>query len=107
MPTLKNLKTIAEKAGRKEMAEKYHDRLAEIDENIKQALTTYSDSFAELEKIDSKAIDAGIQKYSEFLKEHNAAEQLKILGTVKKHLSVYLKEKTADKDKWRGDLAGI
>lgn len=107
VPTLETLKTIAEKAGRKEMVEKYDDRLTEIDQNINQALATYSDTFRELEKMDPEAIDAGIQKYTEFLKEHDAVEQLKVLETVKEHLSVFLKEKTADKEKWRSDLAGI
>ncbi|MEA3547235.1 MAG: hypothetical protein U9R66_06190 [Thermodesulfobacteriota bacterium] len=107
LPTIERLKMIAEKAGRKEMVETYSDRLAEIDQNIEHTLKTYLDTFRELEKIDRKAIDTGVQKYNEFLKEHDAAEQLKVQETVKEHLFVYLKEKRADKEKWRRDLAGI
>lgn len=107
LPTIERLKTIAENAGRKEMVEKYHHLLSELGENIDQALETYSDAFRQFEKIDRRAIDAGVRKYRQFLSERSATEQLNVLKTVKDHMFAYLEGKKADKEKWRRDFAGI
>ena len=107
LPIMKRLKTIAEKAGRKQMVENYDNRVAELDENINQALATYADAFRELENVDREAVDAGFQKYSQFLSERNATEQLTVLKTVKDHVFAYLGEKKTDNEKWRRDFAGI
>jgi hypothetical protein len=107
LPIIERLKTIAEKAERKQMVEKYDHRIAELGENIDQALATYADAFRQLEKIDRAAIDAGFQKYSQFLSERKATEQLTVLKTVKDHMFAYLGEKKKDNEKWRRDFAGI
>jgi hypothetical protein len=107
LPIMNQMKTIAEKAGRKHMVENFNNRVAELGENIDQALATYADAFQELENMDRTAIDTGFQKYSQFLVERNATEQLTVLKTVKDHLFAYLGESKTDKEKWRRDFAGI
>ncbi len=104
LPTLKQLIGNAEKAGRAKMIKKLKQRESQLSTNIEQALSTYSDSFRQLGTIGPVAIEKGFERYTKFLLERNAAEQLRVLKTVRQHFALFNKEKRADKEKWRKDL---
>ena len=87
------------------MAGKYHERLAEFTQNIEQAISTYSDALRQLEKINPDAIETGFNKYTKFLKEHSAEDQITVLRTVKDHFAAYVREKRVNKDRWLDDFA--
>lgn len=107
LPTLKRLLGTAKKAGREAMMKKLAQREAELNNNIEQALSTYSDSFRRLATIAPEAIDKGFERYTNFLLKRNAAEQIRLLKTVKEHFASFNKEKRANKEKWREDLAKV
>lgn len=107
LPTLDKLMKIASDAGREQILLKYRERRAEIKANITNAMDTYSESFRQMEKIEPSAIDAGMGRYRQFLLDHQAKEQLKILKSVHIHLGEFLKEKRVDQKKWRADFAAL
>jgi formylglycine-generating enzyme required for sulfatase activity len=107
LPTLNKALKIAERSERTKMAEKLKLRKAELEQNIEKALTSYSDSFRQLATIAPDAIEKGFEKYINFLLEHNAPDQLRVLKTVQKHFDAYRKDKRADKDNWKQDFMNI
>ena len=107
LPTLDKLIKIASEAGREQILLKYRERRAEIKANITNAMDTYSESFRQMEKIEPSAIDAGMRRYRQFLLDHQAKEQLRILKSVQVHLGEFLKEKRVDQKKWRADFAAL
>ncbi len=107
LPTFTNLLRMAKKTKRTTMADKYKERIAEVNENISQALSTYSESFRQLAKVDESAIETGFDKYVEFLVEHEAAEQTRVLKVVRDHFDVFQKEQRARTEEWRSDFSRI
>ncbi len=107
LPTLKKALTIAERSERTKMAEKLKIRKSELELNIEQALTSYSDSFRQLATIVPETIEKGFKKYINFLVEHNAPDQLRVLKTVQEHFDTYNNGKRADKDTWKQDFINI
>lgn len=107
LPTLDKLTQIAAEAKRDQILAKYRERRAEIEANIDGALATYSESFRQMEKIDPQAIQAGMERYLKFLLEHQAAEQMRVLKTVREHLTTYLQQKRSDQAKWRADFTAL
>ncbi|MFO8091405.1 MAG: hypothetical protein R6U13_16315 [Desulfatiglandaceae bacterium] len=107
LPAIENLKAIAAKTGREQVAEKYARLFGEIDENIQKALETYSDSFRELGGINRTAVDAGLRKYHDFLRDHDASEQLRILDVVERQLYCYLENRKPDREGWRREFGEI
>lgn len=107
LPTLNKTLLIAEKSERTRMAEKLKLRKAELEQNIENALASYSDSFRRLATIAPEAIKKGFEKYINFLVEHNAPDQLRVLKTVQEHFATFNKDKRADKDNWEQDFINI
>jgi hypothetical protein len=105
LPTLAELLQVAKKAGRDEMAQRYQERMTEVNESLNQALSNYSDSFRQLIMLNETAIEGSWQKYAQFLREHRAEDQVRILGIVKSHFNAFKKEQRADSDKWRKELS--
>ncbi len=104
LPTLEKLLAVAESTQRTAMAEKYKERQKELLSNIEQALSTYSDSFNQLLKINATAVSKGFQRYIQFLAGHDAAEQMRIFDMVRNHFAVFKKSKRADPVGWRDDF---
>lgn len=104
LPTVEKLLETAEKSGRSAMIEKLSERRRELSENIDQAVTTYSDSLKQLLTLDRSAVDAGFDRYTEFLVTHGAARQLSTLKTVKAHFDGFVREQRAAPEQWRDDL---
>ncbi len=107
LPTLDKLMAIAQKVGRKEMIEKLAQRRGEIEQNIDQALGTYSDSFRQLEKVSRASVTTGLARYRNFLLERTAESQANVLKVIQGHMETFLDSKRADHQKWRKDFAGI
>ncbi len=104
LPQIRNLINTTEKAGLLKKADRFKKRESEIVKNIDEALSTYSETFRQLETIDLEAVRMGFTKYLSFLKKRNAQEQIKILITVKGHCDIYRSKKRANIDKWRHDF---
>ena len=105
LPLMEKAMDIAEKSKRETMVARYKERLAELHENIQGALSTYSESFRQLQKA-GEAAGAGFEKYEKFLTERQAREQIKVLGLVRKHYAAFEKGGRADPEGWRTDFQG-
>lgn len=107
LPTLQRLMTIAQDGGRTAMVEKYKERLNEFQANIDEAMSTYSESFRQLDKISPPAVDAGFTKYAKFLLERQAAAQLSSLKVVREQYAAFNKEKRANPELWRKQFEAL
>ncbi len=107
LPDIRKLMTLSQEAGRGEMAERYKQRLEEIDKNVADGLATYSECFRQLIKIQPAAVQGGLDKYSKFLTERNAAEQVRLLKTTREHYEAFAKEQRADPEKWLKDMEAL
>ena len=107
LPTLEKLLSLAKKAGRETMVERYKTRTAEVRTNIDQALAGYSDSFRQLAKLEPDLIRAGFKKYGRFLAEKRAAGQARVLKTVREQFSEFNRTKRSDPAGWARDFSKI
>jgi len=89
---------------RAEVVEKYKEREAEIRLNIDQAMSSYTESIRQLGTTSGAAIDDGFERYVQFLKKRNAEQQVKLLGTIRRHTADYLKVKRTDDENWKKEL---
>lgn len=100
LPTIERLKEIAVKAGRTTMIGKYETLLGEVNANVDEALATLSDSYRQLDNISPDAVEAGFEKYTKFLVDHQASRQLRVLKLVREQYTAFNKEKRADQQLW-------
>jgi hypothetical protein len=107
LPTLQRLLAVAQQAGRTAMVKRYQVRMAEFSANITQALSTYSESLRQLDKVDPEAIESGFSRYRTFLQERHAQAQLRVLPTVRDHFDTFNRGKRADPDSWRQDFIAL
>jgi len=107
LPTLDELLNVARKTGRTPMAEKLQERHDEINANIEQSLSTYSDSLRQLITLDTTAVDAGFDQYVQFLLQHKVAEQMQALKIVQSHYTTFTKDQRAAPGKWRDDFSTL
>ncbi len=104
LPLIQKLIKSARKSGRKEIVKKYQKREAEIQQNIDQAISSYTESIRQLGATGGNAIDDGFKRYQQFLSSRKAQDQIKLLPAVRRHGEEYLKEqRTADKQ-WKKEL---
>ena len=104
LPAIEQVLASAEQSGRTAMVEKLRERQEEIQNNIQQSLSTYSESLRQMVTLKQQTVNAGFDKYAQFLREHNAAEQIRALQVVKAHYGVFAKEQRATPDQWRNDF---
>ena len=104
IPTIKKLIEIAKKTNRTSILEKYEERYTELEKNIEQALSTYSDSLRQLSKINPDIVSGGFKKYSDFLAKHDVKEQIKINKIVQNHAISFQKNQRVDLEKWKKDF---
>jgi len=107
LPTLDELLNVARKTGRAVMVDKLQERHDEIDANIGQSLSTYSDSLRQLITLNKTAVDAGFDQYVQFLLQYKAAEQMQALKIVQQHHAAFTKDQRAAPDKWRNDFSTL
>jgi hypothetical protein len=107
LPDLRQLMAISQEAGRGEMAERYKQRLEEIEKNVTDGLATYSECFRQLIKSQPAAVQGGLDKYLKFLMERNAAEQVRLLKTTRGHYEDFAKDQRSDLEKWRKDMEAV
>lgn len=84
--------------------EQYSKRLEEIRENIDVSLQGYSTALRQLAKLARQPIDKGLADYNAYLLSRNAAEQVQMLPLLHKHITAYLKDQRADRERWHNDL---
>lgn len=104
LPILEKLMQSAISSQRAEVVEKYKEREAEIRLNIDQAMSSYTESIRQLGTTSGAAIDDGFERYVQFLKKRNAEQQVKLLGTIRRHTADYLKVKRTDDENWKKEL---
>lgn len=107
LPTVLMLLESAEKAGRTAMVEKLGTRRDEVQGNIDAALGTYSESFRRLASTPDWAVDKAFERYTEFLLKHSAADQVRVLKTVRAQYKDFDQTKRADTVGWRRQLEAL
>lgn len=101
LPTVLSLLESAETSGRTAMIEKLVQRRDEVQGNIDAALTTYSDSFRQLAATPAEIVDKAFERYTNFLLERSAADQVRVLKTVRAQYKDFGQTKRADAAGWR------
>jgi hypothetical protein len=104
LPILENLLQSAQSAQRTEVVDKYREREMEIRQNIDQAMSSYTESIRQLGTVSETAVNDGFDRYVQFLKKHNAEQQINLLATVRRHAGEYLKVKRTDDETWKKQL---
>lgn len=106
LPFIKENIESAASSQRTEMVEKYKKLEAEIRQNIDQAMSSYTESIRQLGTTSEAAINAGFERYGQFLGKRQADQQIKLLATVRRHIDEYLKVKRTDDEQWQKQLFG-
>ncbi len=107
LPAVEQALASAQTAGRAEMVEKLQARKAEMAANIDGALSSYADSLRQLATTPAEAVEQGFARYADFLLERQAADQVRLLKTVRVHFAQFAKDKRADTLAWRKDYEAL
>ena len=107
LPAVDQALESAKVAGRAEMIEKLEARKAEMAANIEGALSSYADSMRQLATTPAPAVEQGFARYADFLMERQAADQVRLLKTVRTHFARFAKDKRADTLGWRKDYEAL
>jgi hypothetical protein len=101
LPMVDSLISLADS---KEELERWETRKKELTANIKNALSSYSDSIRQISTISPKAVQKGFADYLDFLMSRNNADQVQILNKVQRHLEEYQKNKRVNPEQWKKDF---
>jgi hypothetical protein len=104
LPILEQLIASALKSNRQPIVDKYRQREAEIQQNIDQAMSSYTDSIRQLGTASELAIEGGFKRYTQFLSKRKAKRQSQLLTLVRKQAQEYLKIKRTNDELWKNQF---
>ncbi|MGE4293849.1 MAG: formylglycine-generating enzyme family protein [Desulfovibrio sp.] len=107
LPKVQAVLDSAQNAGRTAMIESLTQRRDEVKGNIDAALNAYSDSFRQLAATPDWAVDKAFERYTSFLMERGAADQVRVLKTVRAQYKDFGQTKRADAEGWRRQLEAL
>ncbi len=104
LPSIDLLITIADSQKNMEKLAQYKTRKQEHINNIKGALSSYSDSIRQISTLSPAAVKKGFTRYLNFVMSRNDGEQVQVLNRVQKHFDEYQKNKRVDRTHWKEDI---
>lgn len=104
LPILEKLIGSAMQSNRSEIAAKYRQRESEIQTNIEQAMSSYTDSIRQLGTASEPAIESSFERYAQFLGKRKAESQSQLLQLVRAQAQEYLKVKRTNDELWKKQL---
>lgn len=104
LPNMDTLISITKSQNNTERLSQYMERRQELEANIKNALSSYSDSMRQISTLSSESVKKGFTRYLNLLLSHKDGEQVKVLNRVKKHVVEYQKNKRVNQKQWKDDI---
>jgi len=101
------LNTLIDMQKRKKNMQKlalYQTRKEEHITNIKNALSSYSDSIRQIDTLSLESVKKGFRRYLDFLLSRNDGDQVQVLNRVRKHFEEYQKNKRVNFKHWKQDI---
>lgn len=104
LPLLNTLIGIQKRKKNMEKLAVHQTRKEEHMTNIKNALSSYSDSIRQISTLSSESVKKGFSRYLDFLLSRNDGNQVQVLNRVQKHFNEYKKSKRVDLKQWEKDI---
>ena len=104
LPIMDLLISIADSQKNMEKLTQYQTRKHEHMTNIKNTLSSYSDSIQQISTLSSQSVKKGFVRYLNFLMSRNDGEQIQILNKLQKHVEEYQKNRQVNLEKWKKEI---
>jgi hypothetical protein len=104
LPLLDSLIKLYKKADKKDKIVQMQKRKQEHLTNIRNALSSYTDSIRQINTLSQSAVQKGFKRYLEFLMSRKDTEQVQVLNRVQKHFKAYQKNKRVNLKRWKEDV---